>query len=163
MFPSFIRNNIPDCEIANMEAFCKRMDRVIKLKKLTNFNNFFCRKFCASTIYHLLKSRSPSAIIWGIGTIIINAVNRMSLTWSAPHIFKKIYKRILPSFAYYDPTVLIIFSLNIRRAVTTIFHCTPGRVLFSRLIIIHSSLTMAFSHPNSITRKSPGGYSHRIC
>ena len=56
--------------------------------------------FIASFISAILFSCNPSAIIWGIISVVIYSVHLMFRRWLFTHIFNKIEETVLPSFTH---------------------------------------------------------------
>ena len=76
----------------------------------------------------LRDNRSPAAVFGAVVSIVINAVNRVMLAWSRPHIFVK-GEEVVPSFANSNPSAAIVFVLMVIGIVAAPFHVSPVIVL----------------------------------
>jgi len=95
-------------------------------------NQFFRCKLieaaCFSLIVRLLDWRGPSAILWRIRTLHINAVNRVRFARASSHVGNKSVKRIRPSLAYINPPASVVFVIGKIRVSAAIEHILPDFV-----------------------------------
>lgn len=76
-------------------------------------------------VVHLLYRGFPSAIFWRVGSVVINATQRVFPRWRFAYIRSEVLKRISPAVAHSDatPTVLRIFQVFL--SVASVFRSTP--------------------------------------
>lgn len=58
-----------------------------------------CYVPCFPLVIHLLKRRCPTAILWAVVAVIVDAVQRVRRAGSLPHVVQECVKRLLPSLA----------------------------------------------------------------
>lgn len=99
-----------------------------------------------STIEGLLASCSPSTVLGGIVSVVIDSIKRV-LRGSFPHIFIKGFKRIEPSFTKLYTSAPIIAVGMISFIVASIFGILP---CFKFWRFTHSMRKSKFSHSCSL-------------
>jgi hypothetical protein len=67
------------------------------------------------SVAHVLRARNPSAILRRVSGLVVNPVNLMLRGRARPHVGKKRFKGLAPSFANSDSTTSIVgVSLDVR-------------------------------------------------
>lgn len=79
-------------------------------------------------IVHLFCVGTPTAVAWGIRSIIVYTTNGMIWTWALSYISKKIGEGVTPTFAYNDSAATIIRETVCIWIVATSFHVSPDVV-----------------------------------
>lgn len=98
-------------ERVDLESFSPYRDRESLAAKL--------QESVTSRIVHLLSPRRPPAVVWSVGTTVVDAVQRISGR-PRPHIGEECLERVTPSLTDDDATATIIridSALGIRAAV----------------------------------------------
>ena len=86
----------------------------------------------------LFFSRCPSAIVFAIRAVIVNAIDRMKWAWAKPHISKKLLER-LPFYGY-SSTVVVTEGLVVcvRTSVSHATENSPFGSTFPAMSQVHS-------------------------
>jgi hypothetical protein len=71
----------------------------------------------------------PSAVLGRVGTVVVEAINRMSHGRSSSHIRKELLKRVYPLIAHADTTSTVVFPAWLERIRASGFNGRPNRVL----------------------------------
>ena len=88
-----------------------------------------CDSFVDTRIVGLLFGGSPSTILRGIRTIVINTVNGMARRWPWSHISIESCEIIAPLLAHDNATSTIVMIFAMIRVVAACFHADPYLVL----------------------------------
>lgn len=86
-------------------------------------NVFVLNKNIARGVSALLRLRRPSAVVWRIVAIKINAVKRTP-SGTQPHVLKKA-REAVPSFANLDPASTVAMELYVPRVAAPLTHSGP--------------------------------------
>lgn len=76
----------------------------------------------------LLSRGRPSAVLWFVSSVIVDAVKSMSLGWGFAHVLKKITE-IKPSVANIDSPTRVFFIADMSRVAAPLDHHLPDREL----------------------------------
>jgi len=106
------------------------------------FYNILFSQLVFPAIHLLLSPGGPSAIFRRIITVIVNAINRIVITWGASHIMKKIIKRIKPPVTYRDTTTAPIGVTGTLGISTPLLHRRPYSIDSGALASIKVRFTM---------------------
>ena len=123
--------------------------------------------FNQTSICGLLFYCCPSTILRTVVTIIVDTVNTVTRSWSRPHIFIEVFKRVFPLMAYSYTSTAISMITNIFWIVTTSLHIIPnaifwsftqimGRISFYKLFNSKASTTRSVSIPKRATGNNVG-------
>src|SRR3569623_385210 len=77
----------------------------------------------------LLLTRRPSAVIWGVISVTVDAINRVQLRWLLSHVGKKVLKTAAPSVANLDSARPVEFVGNMSLVGAAVDHAAP-RMIF---------------------------------
>jgi hypothetical protein len=109
-------------------------------------------------IPRLFFRSGPSTVLWTIGTVIVDTVNRMLRGWSQPHISEKVLKVIPPTFADDNPSASISCIGMVRREMAARPDSQP-RLVFARfrqaMFKVASSCDFAGQTPATIRAVHP--------
>lgn len=86
------------------------------------------KNYIISSIVALLFHSSPFAIFRNVISVIINAFNRVFRSWSFPHVFKEILKRIQPTLTNLNTSSPIICKRIIVGIKNSHFHRNPSMI-----------------------------------
>jgi hypothetical protein len=104
--------------LGKMEHFCQ----ISYASRNSEYGNYSI----LARISGLLSPSSPSAIIFAVTIIVVNALNAFALG-SYSHVFKKTLER-MPSFANSNSPPAVIFVVRIRFATASVQHMQPSCV-----------------------------------
>lgn len=76
----------------------------------------------------LLFSRRPSAILWGIWAVVIDAFNAVFGSGPAPHVSKELFERFFPAITNKNPAPAVVFIRLVGRIAAAFSHVHPGYV-----------------------------------
>lgn len=104
----------------------------------------------------LSAHRGPSAILFRVGTVVVNAFNRESL-WAWSHVFQEGGERRLPFLRHYNSTTAVIGKLC-RIGLKTAFTNTAPRFVFGSA---HATMfeVILCTEASATLRQSP----HHLC
>lgn len=113
-------------------------------------------KFCSPLIITLFFLRSPSAIVWRVIAIVINAVYRVGSRRSAPHVSEKSSIVVTPLPAHTNPPPPVVLVAGVCRT-----RCSPLNPL-PRLILRRFVAFAVRSIPNGgcFRREASAGFSN---
>jgi hypothetical protein len=103
----------------------------------------------APHIVLLLKACSPSAVLWSIGAIVVDAVKRVSRRRSRPHIGVERREVVRPSVAHRDAASAIgCPSIGVVCAwiLAALFHAPPDAVFGGRRAVMGSTPASTTRH-----------------
>lgn len=84
------------------------------------------------SIAALLGRGGPSAVLWRVGAVVINAVNRVLSGWSSAHVGDKRSVGLAPSLADGDTAATVIPIADVALVIAAGFHALPNLVLCCR-------------------------------
>lgn len=82
----------------------------------------------SSGVSSLFLLCSPSAVLWAVVSIVVDAVNRVLGRWPRPHVLDKCLKRVSPSFTDLDATPTVQREPFIGWVGATLNHHDPDFV-----------------------------------
>ena len=88
----------------------------------------------AALVSSLLASRSPSAILWRVVPVVVDAIKRQTGR-TLPHVGKEILE-FQPSLTHRDTSPAVIIELTDIRVPATPQHCSPNPVFGSVTTIV---------------------------
>lgn len=94
------------------------------------------------SIIPLLLWRSPSAIIRGVITLIVNAIYGVMIRRPPPHIFVKIVKRCTPAITHLYPSAAIAIIAIVLWVVASVKYSPPSAVFRA---IAHAVTSIGFA------------------
>ena len=103
------------------------------------------------SIVRLFFSCGPSAIFGRVGTVVIDAVERMAWRRFVAHVFVERYKRFPPTLAHRNTSATVVTEGSIGAAIATRFGANP-RMIFRR--VLSAMLSRNISDPVSIRETS---------
>lgn len=83
------------------------------------------------TVVRLLLGCSPATVLWRVGTVIVDAVDRVCGRWPRPHVAQERLEVRSPSVADGDPAPAPVGVVGCQRVETTVLDSLPG-VVFRR-------------------------------
>lgn len=90
----------------------------------------------------LLRPSGPTAILWAVAEVIVNAVKRIIWRWPASHILEKIVKALQPTVTDGYSPAAIVLPASIFGIVTSALDCLPGMVLWCiRIAVLGSTFS----------------------
>lgn len=84
-----------------------------------------------TTITRLLAARGPAAILWRVGSIVVDAIQRKALGASS-HVLQKRDERLPPALAHEYTAATVILERPISRVVAALDHPIPRRAFTGR-------------------------------
>lgn len=111
-----------------------------------------CQQSSVSFIGRLFGATGPFAILWRVGSIVIDALKGIA-SWSRPHIINEIMETLLPSFADHNASAAVVFPRRIRFATATTNHASPDvveRVIELNAEVLSSRKSFLWNTPNHV-------------
>lgn len=84
-------------------------------------------------IPRLLLTCGPSAILWRVGTIVVNAIYRVTAAWSWTHVRKECREAISPTSTDCNPSASVMFIGWVFGIFASTNHATPC-LIFTRML-----------------------------
>lgn len=106
-----------------------------------------CNNAIASIVSVLFRICRPSAVIWRIRTVVVDAVNCVARRRPRPHIRPESRKRSAPALAHDNATCAIVRIATTVRVITALFHAVPCSI--ER--IVRLAVALAPENPFRIT------------
>jgi hypothetical protein len=103
---------------------------VTPLRKCFRFAMYRNQPIHASVVY-LLGPSGPSAILFAVWAIVINAINRMIVGRWFSHVSIEVLKRLSPSVANTNTATTVILKRTITWSIASVQHMNPRPMSFS--------------------------------
>lgn len=129
-------------------------ERARPLTNRAQFSIEFHPMILPGLVVHLIDSCRPAAILWRVGTVIINAINAVVATWPASHIAKEISVRALPAFAHLNTATSIVIESRHSWIQASHFDVDP-RLVFNCDVL---ALWAVFVKRLAIVNQAPAGF-----
>lgn len=106
-----------------------------------------------AAIQRLNSLCGPSAVVWRVGTVVIDAIQR-AIWRAASHVRKERQITRAPAFAHVDASTAVVFECRIARRMAAPFGVLPAPILFGFLFPITLTVCAA-GFAGSLTLQAP--------
>jgi len=95
--------------------------------------------FAACSAFRILffPIRGPLAVARAIAAIVVDAMDRMSLRWSAAHVSEKVAEVFAPTRADANAAPAIVFETRTIRIAATVDECSPTSMLNGTVLAVN--------------------------
>ena len=119
-----------------------------------------------SLVASLFEWQRPFAILWRIGTFVIDALNRIFLRGAWSHVGQKCVEGS-PTFTNSDTALTVIPIRNLVRVGTAGFHAAPDSILWRQLTSFRGSMFVAsggghLARQTAATSAGPAAQIHSV-